>query len=123
MTQISFSEDEYSLLNSSLCMNLNRVEQNKYEFVDLYDKYEQIESDILKTLSLMNDSTQRKNSIITLESNDILNISEALIYRLEELNNLIDISNNTCLREAYEKRKNSIMSLHEKIVLSGYNKK
>lgn len=123
MAKINLSREEYSLLNSSLSLNLNRVEHNKNLYMNLSDRYEQMENNLVKTLNLTNDIKLRANNIIDLEANDILNICESLLYRLEELNALIAMNkSDTYLTNIYTKDKELILELHEKIMLSRYNK-
>lgn len=118
MINISFSNEEYYIINNALFFNLNRIDKIIKEDKDLANKYNNVKESLNNTLSLLNPKEVKEGKSIILSRVNLLDITESLFYKIEDINRLI-IRNRTeqYPTNVYESDKQEIVDLYEKLML------
>lgn len=108
--KISFSKEEYFILNRALWARI--------KMKDLVDKHPLIKKSLTETIHLICQEEVENGKIVTLTKNDLLNILDSLLYFLEEINYLI-IGNRSegYPTDIYETDKHELIVLYEKVML------
>ena len=115
---IIFNIQKYYIINNALFFNLNRIDKIIKEDKDLANKYNNVKESLNNTLSLLNPKEVKEGKSIILSRVNLLDITESLFYKIEDINRLI-IRNRTeqYPTNIYESDKQEIVDLYEKLML------
>lgn len=120
MFKLFLEKEELNLITHAIYNNIRRIEYKIKEKECLKERYSKIISKLEETWSYIDSNKQETGIVVTHAI--LLDITESLFYRIEELNRLI-IGNRTGGHPTnlYEDSKKELVDLYEKIMLNRLN--